>query len=119
MRRGSRRPEQVAETIRQVIADAITKDVRDPRIGFATVTAVRVSNDLSHATILVAVPGDEAAKDRALAGLTSASGFLRSRLARALSIRTVPELHMQIDRGLEHAARIDALLQDLHTEDAG
>lgn len=119
MKRSSRRPEQVAEAIRQVIAESLAREVRDPRVEHATVTSVRVSGDVSHATILVSVPGDDAEKARALEGLASAAGFLRTKLARTLTRRTVPELHFEVDRGLDHAARIDALLGRLHTEDPG
>ena len=69
MKGSSRRPEQVAETLRQVITDALAREVRDPRVGFVTVTAVLVTNDLSHARVMVSVPGDDAAKERALEGL--------------------------------------------------
>jgi ribosome-binding factor A len=93
MKGSSRRPEQVAETLRQVIADALTREVRDPRVGFVTLTGVLVTNDLSHARIMVTVPGEEADKTRALEGLQSAAGFLRSRAARSLTTRSVPELH--------------------------
>jgi ribosome-binding factor A len=113
----SRRPEQVAETVRQVVAEAIAREIRDPRIGFVTVTAVQVSGDLSHARVLVSVMGEEADKARALEGLRSAAGFLRTRVTGALSTRTVPELEFEIDRGMEHAARINALLADLKPED--
>ena len=116
MKGSSRRPEQVAETLRQVVTDALTREVRDPRIGFVTVTAVQVTNDLSHATVLVSVPGDEPARSRALEGLRSAAGFLRSRAARALTTRIVPELHFELDKGLEQAARIDALLEEIRRE---
>jgi ribosome-binding factor A len=112
----SRRPEQVAETLRQVIADALTREVRDPRVGFVTLTGVLVTNDLSHARIMVSVPGEEGDKTRALEGLQSAAGFLRSRAARALTTRSVPELHFELDRGLEHAARISELLNDIRRE---
>jgi ribosome-binding factor A len=116
MKGSSRRPEQVAETLRQVIADALTREVRDPRVGFVTLTGVLVTNDLSHARIMVTVPGEEADKSRALEGLQSAAGFLRSRAARALTTRSVPELHFELDRGLEHAARISELLNDIRRE---
>ena len=113
----SRRPEQVAETVRQAVTDALMRgEVRDPRVGLVTVTAVHVTNDLSHARVLVAPAGDDAAKERALEGLQSAAGFLRSKVARSLSTRTVPELHIELDRGLEHAARINALLEGLKRE---
>jgi ribosome-binding factor A len=116
MRAPSRRPEQVGETLRQVITDALVREVRDPRVGFVTVTAVLVTNELSHARVLVSVPGEDADKERALEGLKSAAGFLRSRAARALTTRTVPELHFELDKGLEHAARINQLLDTIRQE---
>jgi ribosome-binding factor A len=112
----SRRPEQVAETLRQVIAEALAREVRDPRVGFVTVTRVVVTNELSHARVLVSVPGEEAEKTRALEGLQSAAGFLRSRAARALTTRSVPELHFELDRGIEHATRINELLNTIKRE---
>jgi ribosome-binding factor A len=108
----------MAETLRQVITDALTREVRDPRVGFVTVTGVLVSNDLSHARVMVSVPGEDSDKSRALEGLQSAAGFLRSRAARALTTRTVPELHFELDRGLEHAARINELLNTIKREDS-
>jgi ribosome-binding factor A len=119
MRQPSRRPEQVAGTIRQVIADALTREIRDPRVGFVTVTGVFVTNDLSHARVTVSVPGDEAEKARAIQGLQSAAGFLRSRAARALTTRTVPELHFELDKGVGHAARIEELLESIRREEQG
>jgi ribosome-binding factor A len=119
MKGSSRRPEQVAENIRQVIADALTREIRDPRVGFVTITGVEVTNELSHARIRVGVAGDEETKERALEGLRSATGFLRSRVAKALTTRTVPELHFELDRGLDHAARINQLLAEIKREGEG
>jgi ribosome-binding factor A len=112
-----RRPEQVGELIRQVIAEALVSDVRDPRIQLVTVTRVQVSPDLSFARVAVVAHGDDEAKEQALEGLASAAGFFRSRVARALSARTTPELRFELDRGVEHAARIDQILADLKRED--
>jgi ribosome-binding factor A len=86
-------------------------------VGFVTITGVLVSNDLSHARVMVSVPGEDPDKTRALEGLQSAAGFLRSRAARALTTRTVPELHFELDRGLEHAARINELLNTIRQEE--
>ncbi len=120
MKRPSRRPEQVAGTIRQVLTDALARDVRDPRVGFVTVTNVLVTNDLSHARVMVSVPGDDAHEGPARCeGLQSAAGFLRARAAKALTTRTVPELHFELDQGLAHAARIKQLLASIRREDAG
>jgi ribosome-binding factor A len=113
----SRRPEQVGETLRQVITDSLAREVRDPRVGFVTVTAVLVTNDLSHARVMVSVPGEESEKTRAIEGLQSAAGFLRSRAARTLTTRSVPQLHFELDRGLQHAARINELLNTVRRED--
>jgi ribosome-binding factor A len=117
MRQRSRRPEQVAGTIRQVIADALAREVRDPRVGFVTVTGVLVTNDLSHARVMVSVPGDDEARAKAMQGLQSAAGFFRTRAARALTTRSVPELHFELDQGFQHAARIEELLQSIRREE--
>ncbi len=113
----SRRSQQVAETLRQVISDALLREVRDPRVGMVTVTSVDVTGDLSQARVTVAVPGTEDDRQRALEGLTSAAGFFRSKAAKALSTRIVPEISFSLDRGLEHAARIDALLGQVREEE--
>lgn len=113
MKRGSHRTDQVAETIRQVLAEALVQDLRDPRIQRVSVTAVSVTADLSRARVRVMIAEGEDG-ERVLDGLRSAAGFLRTRVARALTTRVIPELVFEIDRGLQHAARIDALLNSLH-----
>lgn len=116
MRAQKRRPDQVAQTIRQVIAEVLLTELRDPRIGFVTVTGVQVTNDLSVATVQVSVMGEPAERDAALEGLNSAAGFLRGKVAKALSTRIIPELRFELDRGLEHAARINQILGELRQE---
>ena len=114
-KRSSHRPEQVAETIRQVVAEALAQDVRDPRVSRVTITSVRVTGDLGHARISV-VLGDGVDADRAMEGLVSAAGFLRARVARALSTRLVPELAFELDRGAEHAQKMNELFASLREE---
>ena len=116
MKGSSRRPDQVAEVVRQVVADALLTELRDPRIGFVTVTEVRVTNELSVATVRVSVMGDAAEQERALEGLTSAAGFLRSRLGKAVTTRLVPEIRFELDQGLQHAARINQILGEIKRE---
>ena len=113
MRRPSHRPERVAEAIRQTVAEFLTGNVRDPRVGFVTVTAVEVSADLGHARVRVSVMGSEEEKATSLEGLASAARFLRAQVAKELPLRTTPELHFELDRGLEHAQRIDQVLRNL------
>lgn len=117
MKRPSHRPERVSELIRQAVGAFLTADVRDPRIGFVTVVGVDVSPDLSHANVRVSVMGTEEEKAKSLEGLASAARYLRPQLARELSLRTNPELHFHLDRGLEHAQRIDRVLKELKEPD--
>ena len=118
MRRPRHRPERVAEAIRQTVAGFLTGSVRDPRVGFVTVTAVEVSADLAHARVRVSVMGTEEDKVKSLEGLTSAARFLRAQIAKEVPLRVTPELRFELDRGLEHAQRIDRVLRDLE-EDGG
>ena len=116
--RGSHRQERVVTLIRQILAKALTTRVKDPRVGFVTVTGVTVSTDLSHATVRVSIMGNDHEKAEALDGLQHASGYLRSLLAHSTDLRTAPELHFVIDRGLEHAHRIDNLLAEINREES-
>ena len=114
-KKSSHRPEQVAETVRQVVAEALAQDVRDPRVSRITITDVQVTNDLSHARISFVV-GEGVDAEKAMEGVQSASGFLRARVARSLSTRIVPELHFVLDRGAEHAQRMNELFATLREE---
>ncbi len=116
--RASHRQERVVTLIRQILAEALTTHMKDPRVGFVTVTGVKVSADLSHATVRVSIMGDDPEKAEALDGLQHASGYLRSLLAHSTDLRTAPELHFVIDRGLEHARRIDNLLSAINRQES-
>lgn len=116
--RPSHRPERLGELIREAVAVFLTGHVRDPRIGFVTVTGVEVSPDLEHARIRVSVMGSEEERARTLEGLASAARFMRAQISRELNLRTSPELRFEIDRGLEHARRIEQVLKRLK-EDQG
>jgi len=119
MKASSHRPHQVAETVRHVLAEALVREIRDPRVGMVTLTDVTVTADLGHAKIRFVSGGEAEASETALEGLRSAAGFLRTRVAKALGTRVVPELHFEIDRGREHAARINEVLASLHREESG
>jgi len=114
----SRRPEQVAESIRATVAESLLRgDVRDPRVGLVTVSLVEVTRDLSHATIRVVPHGTMEEKEAAVVGLQSAAGFLRRKVASTLSTRIVPELHFKLDLGFEYAQQINKLLDEIKRED--
>lgn len=118
MKKPSHRPERLAELVRKTVAEFLTGDVRDPRIGFVTVTGVEVSPDLTHARVRVSVMGTDEERTKSLEGLASASRYLRAQLAKGLTLRVTPEVHFELDRGLEHALRIDRVLKQLK-EDGG
>lgn len=108
----SDRLRRVEEAIREVIGDAIAGDIKDPRVGFVTVTDVRTSPDLRHAHVHVSVLGDEKEREASLAGLRSAHGFLQQRIAGQLRLKRTPELEFHYDATTDTAMRIERLLQE-------
>lgn len=90
----------------------LRNEVRDPRVGLATITAVETSPELDHARIYFTSLGDEDERAELQAGLSSAAPFIRTQLSRRLHLRRVPELHFQFDRMLDEAARIEQLLRE-------
>jgi ribosome-binding factor A len=102
---------RVNEAVREVLSDAIPKSLKDPRIGFVTVTAVKTSPDLRHARVYVSVLGDEPARAATLDGLRSAHGFLQGVIASQLTLKRTPELAFEYDDTVDRAARISELLE--------
>ena len=107
-----RRTDRINELLREEIAVLVRDSVRDPRVGLATVTAVETSPELDHAKVYITTLGDEEERAEVLAGLRSAAPFVRSQLSKRVQMRRVPELHFEIDRVLEEAMRIEALLRE-------
>lgn len=110
------RTQRLGQLLKEEISRLLHREVKDSRIGFVTITDVEVTPDLMQATVYVQVSGDDERKGEALAGLSSAGGFIRSRLGRELRIRRAPELHFVIDRTQERAARINELLAEMAEE---
>jgi ribosome-binding factor A len=113
------RMRRVDEAIRQVIGDAVAGDLKDPRVGFVTVTDVRTSADLSHARVYVSVlgiagrPSDQDQRDGTLEGLRSAHGFLQGRIAGQLRLKRTPTLEFLYDDTIDRALRVDALIDEI------
>ncbi len=103
---------RVDEAVRAVLSDAISSRLKDPRIGFVTVTGVKTSPDLRHARVYVSVLGDEHERAASLDGLRSAHGFLQSRVAGELSLKHTPALSFHYDESVDRGLRISELLQD-------
>lgn len=112
-----KRTERINEQLRQEISLLVRDEVRDPRVGMVTVTAVETSPEMDHAKVYVTVLGDEEERAEALQGLRSAAAFMRGQLGRRLHVRRVPELHFEIDRVIEEATRIESLLRQVLPED--
>jgi len=107
-----RRPERLAEQIKEEVSLIIAGEVEDPRVGFVTVTDARVTPDLKHAKIYVSVLGTEAEVKESLAALKHAAGFIRTQLGAVLRMKRTPELHFVYDETTETAARIEELLSE-------
>jgi ribosome-binding factor A len=106
-----RRPDRVAESIREQVAEFLADGVKDPRVrGMVTVTGVEVTRDLRHANVFVSVMGTDAERAATLVGLGSVASHLRSHLGKTLRLRSAPELHFKYDESLSRAARIEELL---------
>lgn len=110
------RTDRLNERLREEIAQLVGNEIRDPRVGLVTITAVETSPELDHAKVYFTVLGDEEEKEAALAGLRSAAGFVRTQLGRRMHIRRVPEIHFHLDRKLAEAIRIESLLRDVAVE---
>ncbi len=111
-----RRPERLGEQIREEISSLLVEGLRDPRLGFATITEVRVSPDLRHARVRVSVLGNAQEQEQSLEAFRHAAAFIRRELAHRLEIRRVPELEFKLDHTAEQAARIEELLRQTHAE---
>jgi ribosome-binding factor A len=110
---------RVDEAIRQVIGDVVAKDMKDPRVGFVTVTDVRTSPDLSHARVYVSVLGERGRasepeqREASLQGLRSAHGFLQGRVAAELRLKRTPTLEFYYDDTTDRAMRVEQILDEI------
>ena len=108
----SRRAERVAEEIREEVARMIGGELKDPRIGFVTVTWVELTSDLRLARVHVGVLGGEAERAKTLAALEHSAGFLRREVGRRLRLKHTPELQFLYDAGLDATERVARLLEE-------
>ena len=111
------RGQRVAEQIRRELAELIRLEVKDPRVGFISLTDVELTPDYAHAKVFFTSMTGEQGLDEILAGLRRASGFLRRELGRRVRIHTTPELHFQYDRSVEEGSRLSSLIDRAVSED--
>lgn len=115
----SRRTQQVGEFLREELSDIIRREVKDPRVGFFTLTRVEVGADLRTARVYVSVLGTDEERDGTLAALRSAAGFIRHHLRPRMRMRQIPDLEFRDDRSMEHAEEIGRALREIERDLAG
>ncbi|HEY3284565.1 MAG TPA: 30S ribosome-binding factor RbfA [Armatimonadota bacterium] len=113
----SRRTEKVEEVLRDIVSEILLREMKDPRLGFLTITGVQVSPDLRSAHIYYSVLGDEAQQKTTADALRRASGFVRTQVGRRTTFRFVPELDFRYDPSVQHGSRVMELLEQVHREE--
>ena len=108
------RANRVAEQMKKELGDIIGRKLKDPRIGFVTVTDVEVTGDLQQATVFISVLGDDRQKEDTLKGLTKAKGFIRSEIGNRIRLRKTPELLFEFDESVDYGNRIESLLREVN-----
>ncbi|MDB4868519.1 MAG: rbfA [Cohnella sp.] len=107
---------RVGEQIKKEISGIIQTELKDPRIGFVTVTGVDVTGDLSQARVYISILGSEEQKEATLHAIARAKGFMRSELGRRVRLRHTPEIEFKFDSSIEYGSHIEALLQQINRE---
>lgn len=108
---------RVGEQIKKELSYILQTEIKDPRIGFVTVTGVDVTNDFSQASIFLSVLGDDEQKMETLRALEKASGYVRSELGRRIRLRQTPELIFKLDQSIDYGNHIESLLRELNNEE--
>ncbi len=112
-----RRTDRVSVLIQRELSDIIQRELKDPRVGFCTISQVQVSTDLRYADVKVSVVGNKQQKRNSITGLKSAAGFLRREVVQRIGLRHTPELRFELDDSVDQLMRIDRLLKRIHTQE--
>lgn len=114
---GELRVRKIQEFIKQEVSNIILRELKDPRIGFITVTDARITGDLREATVYVSLFGSDAEKADTLKALKSANGYIRSEVGKRLGIRYSPAIEFKEDTSLDYGMKIDKILRDIEKKD--
>jgi ribosome-binding factor A len=107
---------RVGEQIKKELSQIVQSELKDPRIGFLTVTGVEVTNDLSLAKVYLSVMGTDEQKEATLKALASGTGYIRSELSKRIRLRKIPDLQFKFDTSIDYGSRIENLLSQLNRE---
>ncbi|OGL45793.1 MAG: ribosome-binding factor A [Candidatus Schekmanbacteria bacterium RBG_16_38_11] len=113
-----KRIDRINELLHEEVADILFKEIKDPRIGFITITAVETTYDLSHAKVFVSIMGEEKDRELTIQGLKSATGYLRAKLKKRVNFHRIPEIEFICDSSIEYGDRIDRILQELKKKES-
>lgn len=108
------RANRVAEQMKKELGEILTRRIKDPRVGFVTVTDVEVTGDLQQAKVYISVLGDEKQKQDTLLGLAKAKGFIRSEIGKRIRLRKTPELSFEFDEAFAYGNKIETIIRDLN-----
>jgi ribosome-binding factor A len=111
-----KRSERVADLIQKEISEMLVRSIKDPRIGFVTITRVTVSDDIRLAKVYFSVTGSQAERERSLTGLNSARGYVRKELGKRMKLKHTPDITFHFDPSIEYAIHIAEVIQQLHRE---
>ena len=108
------RANRVGEQMKKELGDIIGRKIKDPRVGFVTITDVEVTGDLQQAKVFISVLGEEKQKQETLVGLAKARGFIRSEIGKRIRLRKTPELLFEVDEAIEKGNRIEEILRQMN-----
>lgn len=112
------RPHRVGEQMKKELSDIFQREIKDPRIGFITITGVDVTGDLQQATVYISVIGDDEQVNETLLGLEKAKGFIRTEVGKRIRLRHTPELFFKFDESIAYGDRIEKLLKEVNPDDS-
>src|SRR5699024_5628710 len=110
------RSNRVAEQMKKELGDIISRKIKDPRVGFVTITDVEVTGDLQQANVFISILGDEKEQQNTLIGLAKATGFIRTEIGKRIRLRKTPEIFFETDESIERGNRIEKILNDLNED---
>jgi len=113
------RTTRLSEVIKEELSDILQRKLKDPRIGFVTITAVEVSRDLRHAHVFVSILGEKEEIEKTYQSLVGARGFIRSELGKRVRMKFLPELSFLLDKSVEKSIRITEIIQEIHKSEEG
>ena len=114
-----KRSDKVGEAIHKVVSELLVKGLKDPRLGFVTITGVKLTTDMRQATVFFTVIGSDDEKRHTEAGLNSARGFIKKEMGQALKMRFTPDIHFKYDTSVEYGYHIESILKEIGAKDDG